>query len=110
MNRRARITFIGGAAVAWLLAARAQQPAMPVIGYLNLGSPESDVSRLSGLPRGWTKPVTLKAGIEYRWAGNQANRLPAHARANLRLVNSSSQSLDSHHRPVAERPVGLVPS
>src|SRR6516225_12382588 len=71
------------------------------------------VSRLSDLPWGLDETGYVEGRnfvIEYRWAGNQANRLPAHARANVRLVNSSSQSLDSHHRPVAERPVGLVPS
>src|SRR5262249_18507497 len=41
---------------------------------------------------------------------DHARKAAPHARANLRLVNSSSQSLDSHHRPVAEKPVGLVPS
>src|SRR5262249_19254790 len=60
--------------------ARAQQPALPVIGYLNLGSPESDVSRLTGLRRGLNQTGYVEGRnllIEYRWAANQADRLTA---------------------------------
>src|SRR5262244_2281076 len=58
---------------------RAQQSAVPVIGYLNNGSPESDASRLTGLRRGLNQTGYVEGRnlvIEYRWAGNQADRLP----------------------------------
>jgi putative tryptophan/tyrosine transport system substrate-binding protein len=62
------------------MAARAQQFAMPVIGYLNLGgSPESDV-RLTGLRRGLNQTGYVEGRnvlIDYRWAGNRVDRLPA---------------------------------
>jgi len=51
LRRRDFIALLGGA-VAWPLAARSQQPTVPVIGYLSVGSPESDASRLTGLRRG----------------------------------------------------------
>ena len=79
-RRKFLATLLGGAAATWPLAARAQQPAMPVIGYLNLGSPESDTPRLTGLRRGLNQSGYVEGRnlvIEYRWAGNQADRLPA---------------------------------
>jgi putative ABC transport system substrate-binding protein len=79
VRRREFLTLLGGAAAAWPLAARAQPTAMPVIGYLNIGSPESDVSRLTGLPRGLNQTGYVEGRnlvIEYRWAGNKVDRLP----------------------------------
>src|SRR5262245_43989527 len=78
-RRREFIVTLGGAA-AWPLAARAQQPALPVIGYLNFGSPEVDTLRLTGLRRGLSQTGYVEGRnlvIEYRWAGNQTDRLPA---------------------------------
>jgi putative ABC transport system substrate-binding protein len=78
LQRRTFITLLGGAA-AWPITARAQQP-LPVIGYLSVGSPESDASRLTGLRRGLNQTGYVEGRgsvIEYRWAGNQADRLPA---------------------------------
>ena len=77
-RRKFLATLLGGAA-AWPLTAHAQQPAMPVIGYLNLGSPESDAFRPTGLRRGLNQSGYVEGRnfvIEYRWAGNQADRLP----------------------------------
>ena len=79
MNKREFITLLGGAAAAWPLAARAQQGTLPVIGYLNFGSPESDTARVTGLRRGLNQTGYVEGRnlvIEYRWAGNQADRLP----------------------------------
>jgi len=79
LRRREFIAALGGAA-AWPLAARAQKAAIPVIGYLNFGSPESDAPRLTGLRRGLNQAGYVEGRnfvIEYRWAENRADRLPA---------------------------------
>jgi putative ABC transport system substrate-binding protein len=87
MRRREFITLLGGVA-AWPLTTRAQQPTMPVVGYLNYGSPESDTSRLTGVRRGLNQSGYVEGRnflIEYRWAGNQADRLPGLAADLVRL-------------------------
>jgi putative tryptophan/tyrosine transport system substrate-binding protein len=79
MQRREFIRLLGGAAVAWPLAARAQRPAMPTIGYLHGGSPESNEHRIAAFRRGLNETGYVEGenvAIEFRWAHNQSDRLP----------------------------------
>jgi putative ABC transport system substrate-binding protein len=78
VNRRELITILGGAA-AWPLAARAQQPAMPVIGFLGTGLPEADAYRVAAFRQGLNETGYVEGqnvAIEFRWAQNDNTRLP----------------------------------
>src|SRR5262245_54931954 len=79
MKRREFITLIGSAVAGWPLAARAQQPAMPVIGFLDSRSPEALRDRLRGFRQGLAEAGYVEgdnATIVYRWAENQLDRVP----------------------------------
>ena len=80
LKRRTFITLLGGTAAAWPLAARTQQPTLPVIGILAMAAPEANAIRLRAISEGlrtlgYIEGQNVK--IEYRWAEVHTGRLPA---------------------------------
>jgi putative ABC transport system substrate-binding protein len=79
IRRRDFLTLLGGAAVAWPAVARAQQPAMPVVGFLDTGAPEPSTSYVAAYRKALEEAGFVEGRnitIEYRWAHNEVDRLP----------------------------------
>ena len=95
IRRREFVTLLGGAAVAWPLAARAQQSAVPVMGFLGATSPGPYAAIVAAVRQGLKESGYVEGqnlAIEFRWADNQLDRFVAGAAAFTRLAHLRSLS------------------
>jgi putative ABC transport system substrate-binding protein len=112
VKRREFITLLGGAAVAWPLAAHAQQPAMPVVGYLNAAAPDGYTDSLRSFRQGFKESGYVEGenvAVEYRWAENQADRLPVLAADLVRRRVSVIAAASAPASVVAAKATSTIP-